>query len=68
MEGPKDDWLSQDELLEHLTRGFGALLQKVEDLARENAEFEQQIKVIQAEVGFADFFGHLTPFLHEEKP
>jgi len=51
MESPKDDRLDQDEVLERLTRGFGALLQKVESLARKNAEFEQQIRALQAKVG-----------------
>ncbi|MCJ1251328.1 hypothetical protein MMC30_008560 [Trapelia coarctata] len=49
MESSQDEKLRQDEALERLVHGFGALLQKVEDLALKNAEFEQQIKALQAE-------------------
>lgn len=55
MENAQDEQLGQSEpgqseLLQRLTNGFGALLEKVEDLARKNAEFEQQIQALRAKV------------------
>ncbi len=37
-------------LLSELTTGFGILLEKVEELAAKNAQFEHQIKTFLAEV------------------
>jgi predicted nucleic acid-binding Zn-ribbon protein len=50
MENAQDEQLGQNELLQRLTNGFAALLEKVEDLARKNAEFEQQIQALRAKV------------------
>jgi len=55
MENAQDEQLGPDDLLQRLTNGFGALLAKVEDLARKNVEFEQQIKALRAEVGLQSF-------------
>lgn len=55
MEKAQDEGLGSNQLLQRLTDGFGALLEKVEDLARKNIEFEQQIKALRTTVGPQSF-------------
>jgi len=41
---------SQEQLIQRLTAGFGALLEQVQELARKNIELEERLTRVRQEV------------------